>query len=216
MASVPWSLNLSRTVIFDFDGTIADTLDMVVAIYRELTGDERHVSKVEIDELRKLPLRQLLKAVDIPLLKVPTLLTRGQKFMRQRVASAPVFPGMPKLLHALVKKGYILHIVSSNTQENVQAFLEKHKLASYFVEVHGSVGLFGKAKVLRSIATRSHVTTRDAWYVGDEARDISAAKKAGIRMAAVTWGYQHVSLLEKLKPTALARTPEELLEIVTK
>ena len=50
MASIPGGTQLSRTVIFDFDGTIADTLDMVVDIYRELTGDERHVSKAEINE----------------------------------------------------------------------------------------------------------------------------------------------------------------------
>ena len=216
MASIPGGTQLSRTVIFDFDGTIADTLDMVVDIYRELTGDERHVSKAEINELRRLPLMQLVKAVDVPLIKVPALLTKGRKIMKQRVASARVFPGVPKLLKALVGKGYVLHIVSSNSQENVQAFLEKHKLTEYFVEVHGSIGLFSKAKILKSIATRSHVSTRDAWYVGDEARDIHAAKKAGIRVAAVTWGYQHVELLEKLEPTALATTPEELLEIVTK
>ena len=206
---------MSRTVIFDFDGTIADTLDMVVDIYRELTGDERHVSKAEIDELRKLPLLQLVKAVDVPLIKVPTLLTKGRKIMKQRVADARVFTGMPKVLKTLVSKGYILHIVSSNSQENVQAFLDNHKLTQYFVEVHGSVGLFSKAKVLKAIATRSHVSTRDAWYVGDEARDIHAAKKAGIRIAAVTWGYQHVALIEKLEPTAVAHTPEQLLEIVT-
>ena len=50
-------------------------------------------------------------------------------------------------------------------------------------------------------------------YVGDEVRDIEAAKKAGIRIAAVTWGYNSKKALEAYKPDYLVTKPEELLQI---
>lgn len=206
---------MSRTVIFDFDGTIADTLDIIIELYREMTGDHRHLSREEIDTLRKLPIAKLIKTIDVPLYKVPALLSRGRKLMRERVADARIFPGMKQLLKDLTGQGYVIHIVSSNSQDNVQSFLEKHKLTKYFVEIHGSIGLFQKSKVLHDIATRGHITPHDAWYVGDEARDITAAKKAGLRIASVTWGYQHVDLLQTLSPTAVANSPTELKDILT-
>ena len=50
-------------------------------------------------------------------------------------------------------------------------------------------------------------------YIGDETRDIQAAKKAGIRSAAVTWGYNSRKALEAQSPDYLIHSPQELFHL---
>lgn len=206
----------TRTVIFDFDGTIADSLETVITIYRELTGDSRPLTQSEIDELRKLPVNKLIKAVGVPLWRVPALLTRGRRLMHGHLKDVVVFPGLPEVIKHLHDNGVVLHIVSSNSKSNVEEFLARHDMRQYFSEIHGSIGLFQKAKTLKSIVLRYGLVAADTWYVGDEARDVTSSHKAGLRVVSVTWGYQHRDLLTKMRADALADTPAELLEIVSK
>lgn len=205
----------TQTVIFDFDGTIADSLETVITIYRELTGDDRPLTRVEIDELRKLPVNKLIKAVGVPLWRVPALLTRGRRLMHGHLKDVTIFPGLPEVIKQLHDSGVVLHIVSSNSKANVEEFLSRHDMRQYFSEIHGSIGLFQKTKTLKSIMLRYRLDPKATWYVGDEARDVTASRKAGIAVVSVTWGYQHRDLLEKMNAQHLADTPQQLLETVS-
>jgi phosphoglycolate phosphatase len=55
---------------------------------------------------------------------------------------------------------------------------------------------------------RNHVL-----YIGDETRDIEAAHKAGVRVAAVTWGYNNAEMLKRFSPDYLVSRPHELLSL---
>lgn len=204
-----------KTIIFDFDGTIADSLEVAISIYRELTGDTRKMSFEEIDELRRLPLIKVVRTIGVPLWKVPLLLRRGRKVMHSRLNEIPVFEELPAVCERLHKEGYSLKIVSSNSVENVQTFLKKHAMDGYFSEIHGSVGLFNKAQVLKKIIKKEKLQPCTVYYVGDEARDIVASKRAGIRIVSVAWGYNHESLLREMQPYAIARTPHELYDVLS-
>ena len=56
---------------------------------------------------------------------------------------------------------------------------------------------------------------QDAIYIGDEVRDIKSAKKAGIPIAAVTFGFNSKEALEKESPDYLCDTPAELVKILS-
>jgi phosphoglycolate phosphatase-like HAD superfamily hydrolase len=58
-----------------------------------------------------------------------------------------------------------------------------------------------------------NVIPSEILYVGDETRDIEAAKESGLRMAAVTWGYNSAVALSALNPEHLLQSPLELLKI---
>lgn len=204
-----------KTVIFDFDGTIADSLEVAISIYRELTGDDRKMSPEEIEELRKLPLIKVVQSIGVPIWKVPLLLRKGRKVMHGRLGEIQVFEGLPAVCERLHKEGYSLKIVSSNSVENVQTFLKKHNMEGYFSEIHGSVGLFTKARVLKKIMKKEKLHPCTVCYVGDEARDIVASKKAGIQIVSVAWGYNDESLLRDMQPYAIARTPHELYDVLS-
>lgn len=202
-----------KTIIFDFDGTIANSLRLVVAIYRQLTGDKRHMSDEEFEALRHLPAQKIAKQVGVRFWQIPFLIRRGRKIMHARLDEVSAFPGLIEVLDELQGQGYTLRIVTSNSTENVREFLEKHDMNHYFVDVHGGVGLFNKANVLKRIVKKEQLDPTKTFYVGDEARDIVASKKAGLPIVSVTWGYNHSDLLRDMQPYALADKPQDLVTI---
>ena len=203
-----------RTIIFDFDGTIADSMPVIIAIYQELLPGKHALDSVEIGKLRHMPLQKVAAHLGISLWKVPFLLRRGRKLMHDRVPSIAVFENMPEVFKELQAQGYELRVLSSNSTENVQLFLNNHGLDSYFVEAKGISGLFGKGRALKKMLKARGISKQDAIYVGDEVRDITAARKAGIPIISVTWGFNDEALLSDMKPDYLARAPKDLLDII--
>lgn len=204
-----------KTIIFDFDGTIADSLELTTSIYRDLTGDRRKMTEEEIEHLRKMPLHKVAAEIGVPFWKIPFLLRKGRKVMKSRLKEVRPFEELPEVCARLYSEGYCLKIVSSNSKENVVSFLKRYKMDSYFTEIHGSVGLFSKSRKLKSVMRKEKLHPYCVWYVGDEARDIVASKKAGVQIVSVAWGYNHESLLRDLQPYAIVRTPHELYDVLS-
>jgi len=124
------------------------------------------------------------------------------------------FGGMPAIIQKLHAEGHELFIVSSNTVSNVRSFLHEHALHTYFLEIYGGVGLFGKAPTLRRLLREQHLNPKDAVYIGDELRDIQAAQAVSLPVIAVTWGFARLSDLKAKRPTALANRPADLMGII--
>lgn len=185
---------------------------MTIAIYRQLTGDKNEWSEADVEAMRKMTLVQLAKKLGVSLWRAPFLVRRGRKIMRARMQEIMPFPGMVESIRTLRQRGYALHIVTSNSAENVNKFLKQHDLTDYFDEIHGGVWLLSKARILKRMR-RKYKRAEDVYYVGDEARDVVASKKANIKIISVTWGYNHTDLLEQLEPDYLVHEPADLLKI---
>ena len=203
---------MKRTIIFDFDGTIADSMWVVISIYEEMFGVK--VTEAQITETRDYPLSKVIKNLGIPLLKIPRLLTRGRKIMRTRIDEVHPFPGIAELLQQLHADGYDLQIMSSNSKPIVRQFLKQHGLLEYFSDIEGNVGLFGKAPVLRRIMKHHNLTPADVLYVGDEGRDIDGAKKAHVPIISVGWGYNSPKLLKSMHPDFFVEEPLQIIDVV--
>jgi phosphoglycolate phosphatase len=203
------------TIIFDFDGTVADSFDVVADIFYQLTGKERF-SDERIAELRKLSLNKIGKEIGISLRHVPRLLVKGRALMKHRMREVKPVPGMLEALRDLHNEGWRLMVISTNSRQNVEEYLHEHKLDKYFDHVHGSVGLFGKTRALNKVIKQNKVDRHTCFYVGDEIRDLQSAHKARIGSVAVTWGFNDSPTLHSEKPTAVAETPAQLVEIFAK
>ena len=200
------------TIIFDFDGTIADSFEVVLELFYELTGHE-HLADEEIVELKSLPIRKVGKKVGISLPQVPRLLMKGRVLMRERMREVKVFPGLYEVLAALKRDGWQLMVISTNSQQNVEAYLKAHGLREHFDRIYGNVGLFSKTQSLRKVIRQNKLDRNACYYIGDEIRDMQAAHRAHIRAVAVTWGYNDVSILTAEKPFAVAHKPADLVKI---
>ncbi|HLZ15203.1 MAG TPA: HAD hydrolase-like protein [Candidatus Saccharimonadales bacterium] len=203
-------------VIFDFDGTLADTFPLVVDISYELSGARRLPAK-QIDALRALPLLEAVRlGLGVSRWALPrlTLLTRPR--MYSRMHEVALFAGIPEMLKALRADGHTLYIVTSNRKRNVRAFLEAYQLDKYFdgigTVLFGSV--FYKVRGLRLLVRRKKLVPADCVYVGNEALDVHAAQRVGMRTVAVTWSGHSRSALEVTRPDAVVDQPAELPKVV--
>lgn len=206
---------MKRALIFDFDGTIADSLPAVVQVFETLTRRQQRFTVPEIEVLRHLSLVELAVELHIPRWKIPLLMFRGRRLIRDHLQNIKLHKGMAAAIQKLHAHGEHLYIVSSNSTENVEAYLQRHQLEKYFTGVYGGASLLGKAPRLYKLITDEQLNTAGSWYIGDETRDIIAAHKVGLRAMSVTWGYNSAEALAARLPDALADTPKQLIEKLT-
>ncbi|MBM3857762.1 MAG: HAD family hydrolase [Verrucomicrobia bacterium] len=211
----PSAFNLARSakvLLFDFDGTIADTRTLALRILNELSEEFRFRSlpEEELPEARNMTTQKLIRHLGIRRWRVPKIARRGLVKFQERIHEVEPIAEMPAILDQLHERGFRLGILTSNSQTNVTAFLKHHHI-SCFEFIRSSSKLFGKARELRRIMKEHHLQTEELIYIGDETRDIEATHSTAIRMAAVTWGYNSADILRSMNPEFLFDKPEQLL-----
>jgi HAD superfamily hydrolase (TIGR01549 family) len=200
-------------IIFDFDGTIADTIDYFIDfIAREAKID--HISEERRQSLHGLPLAAISRRLGHRWWRLPLLYYKGRRVMEPYLKDLKPFQGMPELIEKLHAEGHELFIISSNTVRNMRIFLRHHKLQESFLEIYGGIVVFGKAPALRKLLKEQNIEKGNAIYIGDELRDVQSAQSLKLRVVAVTWGFARPESLRALKPTAVADTPAELMSIL--
>jgi len=204
-----------KLVIFDFDGTIADTFDAGVMILNKLAGEFgfRPLHPKDLEKARDMRTHQLVRFLGVPARKMSRIARRGSEELHSCIQSIQPLRGMPEALRELRRLGYSLGIITSNTELNVNIFLRNHGL-ELFDFIRCSSKLLGKARMIRSVIRRQHVHAVDILFVGDETRDIEACQRVGIRIAAVTWGYNSRRSLVAMKPDFIFDDPQELVSLL--
>ncbi|MGV0028252.1 HAD-IA family hydrolase [Phormidesmis priestleyi] len=205
-----------NVVLFDFDGTIADSIETGIRVINRLAKEFGYqpIDLEALKRLQNLSSREIIKQTDISIFKLPFLLRRFVGEMRQEVQQIGVIPGMKEALQTLKTRGDRLGIVSTNSEENVRSFLETQQLDPLFDVVVCSGRPFGKSRLIKRILRQNQLDPRSVFYVGDETRDIEAAKKSGVRAIAVTWGFNSSQVLAAHQPDFLIQTPDQLLDIL--
>lgn len=190
-----------RLLLFDFDGTIADTFDDGFEILNKLAVEFgfRPLRVEDLEKARDMRTRELMKFLGIPMTKMSRIARRGSEELHERMPGVKPLEGLPVLLRALHAAGYQLGIVTSNTEANVRLFLQKFDL-ELFDFIRSSSKLLGKAHEIKGVIKSRRIPAADILFIGDETRDIEASQKAGIRIAAVTWGYNSRRSIEAMKP----------------
>ena len=203
-------------LVFDFDGTIADTLGESRHIYNQMAPDFglRQIEEHELDLLRHLSLSQLLDHLKIPKRRVPALISRGTGLMRGNIARLQMIGGMAEVLVEMRRHVQRFGILTSNASANVDLFLNHHGLREYFDFISSTSKLTGKAKHLKAIRKTFSLRNEEMLYVGDELRDVKASQKAGIPIAAVTWGFNSRESLAAMSPDHLIDHPTDFLRLL--
>ncbi len=203
------------TLVFDFDGTIADTMPAIVKIYNSLHAKygSKAVEAHEIATLRGLGVKELLTTLNLSVLKFPFFIAEMQQKVKSELPAVQLFPGLFTVLKQLHEKEYRLGIVTSNTVENVRHFLEAHNI-ELFDFVYGEKEYWSKGRKIARVVAMHVPEGQKTVYIGDETRDIEAALEAGLPSIAVPWGFNSREKLLAHNPTVLVETPQDLLEWV--
>jgi phosphoglycolate phosphatase len=202
-----------KLILFDFDGTLGDTLPWFQSAF-DLVGEKYGIRKVgpaEHELLRECDTRQILKELKVPLWKVALMAREMRKLMAARIAETKLFPGTAALLEALTSQGLELGIVSTNSYENISNILSPRNRA-LIRHFECGVSLCGKTAKLKKALRTSGVPRGSALYVGDELRDLDAAKAAGMAFGAVSWGYNSPAAFHKRSPEEMFSSMDELAE----
>ncbi len=204
-----------KAVIFDFDGTLADSLQAALRIGNRLAPEYgyRPVQPGEIEALRRLPYRKVAAHIGLAWHKIPRVATRIRSELSHRLEEVQPFAGLPGVLSELRARKFRLGILSSNARKNVERFLDAHELDDFeFISTASSV--WGKQRRLKALLKSRQLEANEVVYVGDEVRDIEATKALDVHVIAVAWGYTAREHLAAHRPDHLIDRPEELLEIL--
>jgi len=195
--------------IFDFDGTLADTLAQFGSFV--IRAAERFgmppIDEARLERFRDADAKAIVKELRVPFWKLP----RIARYMRSLAAEEPIslFEGVDTLLRALPARGVAVSIVTSNSEANVRRALGED-LFRTIDRFECGVSLYGKASRLRKVARRSGVPPERAIYVGDELRDAAAAASARMDFGAVSWGYNRAEVLRARSPRHLFADLDDL------
>jgi phosphoglycolate phosphatase len=202
--------------IFDFDGTLADS----AACFLEAINDAaqkfqfRKIDADEMDALRGQTSQDLIRRLGVPSWKLPSIARHMQRLSLENASRIPLFPGIATMLTTLHERGVQTAVVTSNAQEAVQRVIGPD-LTAKIDHFECGASFFGKARRIEGLLQRNRIAASDAIFIGDETRDIEAARQAGIAAGAVLWGYAKRGAFERFAPLPLFSTVAALTGFLT-
>jgi len=202
-------------VIFDFDGTIANTLDSIIDIMNNLSDEFgfRKIHDEDVEYLRGKRPREIIKHLGMSLFKLPFVIRKTRREINSHIALLSPSIDLLPTLKLLKENGCQVGIVTTNIEENVKKFLHANNL-DLFDFFYTAKKVFGKDRTISKIIKDMKLEKSKVYFVGDEVRDIEAGKKVGIKTIAVSWGYNTKDALDKEHPDHLIDSPLELENIV--
>lgn len=202
-------------IIFDFDGTIADTLPLLVKILNRLSTEfgYKELREENIDELRAKDTREVLRHLGISIFKLPFLVKKARAELNKEIMELMPIKGISEALLNVKIAGYKFGILTSNSEENVRKFLENNDL-QIFDFIHSGSSIFGKGKALKNLMRQQNLKNNEVVYVADETRDVKAAREARVKIIAVSWGFNSKQAFNNSKPDFLIDKPSELIRVI--
>jgi len=196
-------------LIFDFDGTICDSFDALLEVINPILKKIRK-SELTKEEIREKGSPRLLKERGIPKILLPIIVIYVRHKLAQIIPNQKPFTNIRRVVMDLSKK-HTLGIVTSNSTKNISEFLKNNDLDKFFTFVYQSVNYLDKSARISNALVEHNLKSKNSYFIGDETRDIHAAKHAGIKAIAVTWGLEGETLLKTANPDRIINKPTELL-----
>jgi len=203
-----------NTLVFDFDGTIADTFLYFVNISNRLAKEFNYnlIHDDDIEDIRHKTSKEIVGHLNVPIMKIPAIFRKGKSEFFKDVEKLKLIEDLKEVLIKIKDLGYSMGILSSNSSKNIETFFDNHGI-NIFNFIHSSPKVWSKNTCLKRLIKDRKMDIKKILYIGDETRDIDAAKKTGVKVAAVTWGYNSAEVLKKHNPDYLIHSPEELLGV---
>lgn len=209
-----------RTVLFDLDGTLLDTLrDLTDAINYTLRQFSLPARTEE--EVRSFVGNGIRAALSLALPegekeKIEEALPVFQEYYRLHSnCHTKPFAGVKTLLSRLQEEGYEMAVVSNKKEEYTRALVREH-FPQIRVAVGETEGLQRKpAPDLVFLALHLlGAKKEDCIYVGDTQVDVKTAENAALRFLGVSWGFRSRGELIRAGAKNISSTPEELYETI--
>lgn len=202
-------------MIFDFDGTIADTYHYIIKIANQLAPlyGFKEIPQNDIEKLHDKTAKEIISHLKVPILKIPAILNHAKRIFLDGIDQIKLTDDLHDVLHKIADTKTTMGIVSSNNRKNIERFLHNHDL-NIFSFIHSTTKIWSKNHSIAKLIKTKGFNRDNVVYIGDETRDIIAARKCSIRCIAITWGYNSENALANESPDFIARKPTDLLDIL--
>ncbi len=213
------------TVLFDFDGTLVNTNEIIKLTLNEISLKNRgkRLSEEDFDEILGKPLRDQMAHIHGFLGKeseaaYPEFLELYRSlYNKRRDSLTQEFDGIGKMLETLHEQGFKLGIVSSKGIGGIRHGLEKFGLSRYFSTILSKYDVEnskphpeGLIKAMELMDSMPENTI----FVGDSRHDLLAAKNAGIVFVLVSWTIAGYEKLKSMNPEYIIKHPMEIMDVI--
>lgn len=202
-------------VLFDFDGTLADSFHLFLDAWTHAAQRYgfRAVDTTDLDRLRRLGAREIVAEAGLPLWKLPAVAAAMRAYVRERANEVKLFDGVPEVLHTLKAGDAQIGIVTSNARDTVERVLGDD--CRPLIDHWGcGASLFGKAAKTRRVMKAAGASAEQTVSVGDELRDLEVAQSLGLAFVAVAWSYTAPDRFAGLPGVRVCATSGELPALV--
>lgn len=206
---------MNFTVIFDFDGTLADTFEIGMGIYNNHLAGKYGLPKDITEPLTKIEHRSTSEVIKQYLRwwNIPVIGFVWEKYSFDYIPDAKLFPGIAELVLELKNRGFRVGILSSNIHRNVVKCLENNNLNVFdFIKTNSPLGF--KTRALNKIFRQGLANKDRVIYIGDEVKDIRSCRGAKIPVISVSWGLNHKDSLIDEKPDFFVNNVDELSKLL--
>jgi pyrophosphatase PpaX len=206
------------TILFDFDGTLADSIDLIVTTFRQATEEVLGAplpDKIVLDNLGR-PLSEYFEQL-APSGKADELIRAYRRHnLENHDALIREYPHVRETVAELAARGYRLGIVTSKGRELTGkglAAVGLKELFSVVVTLEDTEHHKPSPEPIEFALEKLNAKRRRAAYVGDSPWDIVSGKAAGVMTVAVLWGGFSEADLAASGPDLIVRDPRRLLEL---
>jgi phosphoglycolate phosphatase len=157
------------TILFDFDGTLAETMMLIHTVFNRLSGvyGYRHLPEDDIEAHRHLSVHEFIEHTGIPVWKVPFIAIHARRLMHRDIHEVHPPEGLVEVLTRIHESGrYRMDILTSNRRKNVLKFLVQHSMG-WFDEVHSTHSILCKKRRVKKYIRQKGLDPQNLYYVGD-------------------------------------------------
>jgi HAD superfamily hydrolase (TIGR01509 family) len=209
-----------KGVVFDFDGTLVDSMKMIFEALNE-TLSRRHLPTISLDLLGRMagrPISDILNAemtVPEPIIKAveKDVFNAYTEFCR---TSCQLLPNVVSTLKALKSKEVKLGLLTTTPSKPLKAVIKQLAIGKYFdiMLAKGDAKSKPDPDGLRQIITEFGIGKDECLYVGDSPIDVLTGKAAGVRTIAITTGVTTIEQLKEKIPDDIIADVKQLLSFV--
>ncbi len=208
---------MSQVIIFDFDGVIADSLSPMLnyagQVCQEL-GYPCNPTRRDLEILEKMEFSEFGRQLGVPEAMIDIFVNRNFELFSKREEPLAIKSGIKPVIEKLSNRAF-LGLVTGNSCKVVKKFQDAYGLNNTFQVILGAEDDGGRVAKILKVISLSGGSGIEAYMVGDAVSDIRAARQAGIRSIAVSWGHQTMDKLIEEKPDFLVYQPEDLLALLS-
>jgi len=205
---------MKKLLIFDYDGTLVDSLDVMTIVINKLIKSSRPnnpLSKEEVANIFNVNFYEGMKNLGIDEKVIKNYSNEAKYFIKYKHEIKP-FEGILEVIKKLSQENTIV-IISSNTTKVIEVFLKDTELEHYVKEIIGIEKETSKVKKIEYCKIKYGIENEFIFYVGDTTGDVIEGKKAQVKTVAVTWGFHDKEKLEKEQPDFMVEKPNDLLKL---